>query len=117
MQLLSVSRSCSRHFMRVFKTLSKFFEIRAQSAADGVRWSGKQVADIGQTESKALRNLNGRQTANIRARKLALPRCGAVGLDQTLAFVMPDRRDSQAGTLCQIADRIFFHISAIICLT
>ena len=79
--------------------------------------AGQQVADIGQTESKILRNLNERQTENIRARKSALPRCGAVGLDQTLAFVMPDRRYSQAGKLCQIADRIFFRIGAIICLT
>ena len=67
--------------------------------------------------SKVLRNFNERQTANIRARKPALPRCGAVGLDQTLAFVMPDRRDSQAVTLCQIAGCLFFHASAIICLT
>ena len=44
MQLLSVLRSCSRRFMRAFKTLLKFFEILAQLVLDRVRWSGNPAS-------------------------------------------------------------------------
>ena len=50
-------------------------------------------------------------------RKPALSGRGAVGFDQTLAFIAPNRRHRQPGATRQINDRIFFDNCGIILLT